>query len=194
MNTIYTLPERSNKRRKSSWAWIALLLIALIMVTQTDSTKNYSPKESVDWDAVGRRYVHLRSVDKVKAMILHLKPGVENLDELAEAIVIAGHCYNIPHDKHVAKIFRESSFRQYAVSIANCVGYSQINPAVHPWIDPDMMFDTYYNIMAGARILREYRDMSDCWEEAFIRYNGWVPGSTFGQWVLNIAEEVRYVR
>jgi soluble lytic murein transglycosylase-like protein len=134
-----------------------------------------------------------KELEKSKAieMIDTLRANTPDKVELANAIVRACTVYNIPVDLMTALVFTESSFRQYAVSDKLCLGYTQVNWKVHSWIDTTQVYEANYNLMCGARILREYYDINKDWNNALLRYNGVVKGSTYPAKVNNNLDKIR---
>lgn len=130
-------------------------------------------------------------VDIICSMIDTLKDNTVDKIELAKAISKACNEYRIPYELMTALIFVESSFRQYASSEKLCLGYTQVNWKVHSWIDTTIVYEPEYNLMCGARILREYYNINKDWNNALLRYNGVVKGSTYPNKVNKQIEKIK---
>ncbi len=183
-------------------AFIIIMILTILLFInsidnekQQDTSNNLITKERLTTAA--REYEILKIKEKINSLKLNAA-----YRELAESIYDATRHYGVPENIAIALGYRESGYRQFAVSYADCVGYFQLNPAAHSWIDNDQMFDTRYNVFGGMRILSEYRQLSErrfgeghsdlfYWEMALIHYNGWVPGSEFGKWVLYKVDKLK---
>ena len=162
-----------------------ILIIVSIMIVLNADYQYETTSDEINWDVVIEEYIY----DSTKAMIEQLNLYYETSRELVLAVIDASVVYDVPIDIIVSLIFIESSFYQYAVSHKGALGYMQINPRV--WqVDMDKIFCAYYNIDKGVSILRYYKNRSNSWESALIRYNGWVSGSQFGRNVLKIKEGI----
>ena len=109
--------------------------------------------------------------------------GYPRYSEILDAVWNIAPKYNLDPFLVLAVIRAESAFNPTAISVAQCVGLMQINPAVWP-IDPDHHFTVRENIEWGCRILREYLDIENGdIARALLRYNGGLqsyPGMVLG--------------
>ncbi len=186
-----------NFRKKSKVSIIKTILLIISFIIFISNIDNSSQSPLMQTNITNQElieYCKEYELWKIKQTINSIVPNLA-YRELSESIYDASNYYNIPINLIIALIYRESSFNRYAISSAKCVGYMQIHPYVHTWIDREKMYNTRYNIFAGSKILYTYKlqvknlykdyDELLLWEYALIRYNGWVPGSRFGEWVLN---------
>jgi len=127
----------------------------------------------------------------IEGKIKSLHPYINMPTTLAPSIHAATRKHEIPEDKFIALGFIESSFDSTAVSYADCIGIWQINHRVHRNFTREKLFIIKNSALEGARILRKYYDRTGCWEKALVRYNGYVPGSTFGTWVLTTTQKIK---
>lgn len=169
---------------------IVVVVMLLSFAVMVDNEPQVFPAEQYELFCGETLQMNVR-LSKIYSDVRSLNLYSVTTPELIEAIYEHSEAFNIPYQILIALIYTESSFRQFAVSYADCVGYMQINPAVHTWIDRDRMFETNYNIYAGCTILRKYYDRTGDWEQALIRYNGWFRGNPFGRLVLSRKAKLR---
>jgi hypothetical protein len=84
--------------------------------------------------------------------------------------------YKIPPELILAIIEKESSFKQLAISSADCVGLMQINPKAHPEkiqdLEKGQIYHIDHNIRVGCMIFREYFEATNNIEETLSKYLG----------------------
>jgi len=95
-------------------------------------------------------------IESINNKILYIKK-FSNSSKLAKAIYFSSKEHNIDSDLLISIAFNESSFKKYAISNKECIGYFQINPNAHD-VNLDLIYDEYYNAYYGGIILRKYLD------------------------------------
>lgn len=94
----------------------------------------------------------------------------DDLEFYTGAIAWAAWIEDVPPEKMIALIATESMFRSDAVSNAGAIGSTQVIPKWWPNIPHDVTHPEG-NILAGAFILRSYKELCGGWECAFRSYN-----------------------
>jgi soluble lytic murein transglycosylase-like protein len=108
---------------------------------------------------------------KIKSTLMgKYQLNMYDADWFAEVISIAAYRYEVPDDIMVAMIATESSFKLDAVSKSKAIGPAQIMPASWKGIVYNI-HDPAENIIAGAHILREYKNKCGSWDCALRAYN-----------------------
>lgn len=114
-------------------------------------------------DALGnlRSYDHFPSPRQI-ARTRNKLESVYSLDRgkasyIAYHVSVASYLYDLPTELIVALIKVESNFNADAVSHANAIGFTQVQPLY--WIDesPHDIYSHSENIYAGAFVLDQYR-------------------------------------
>ncbi len=121
-------------------------------------------------------------------------------DWIADNILIAEKTYQVPSNILLALIKVESSFVINSLSNKDAVGLTQVRPSV--WKDEIEynLYDPAQNILAGAQILRNYKNECGNWECALKAYNIGITNFKAGkqkkpaaQYVKKIKEELQRI-
>ena len=79
----------------------------------------------------------------------------------------------VPSQLYRDLISRESSWRVDAISVAGAVGLAQVMPRSARDVSPTLdVRDPWQNLVAGACLLRQYRDRFGSWRVALHAYHG----------------------
>lgn len=96
--------------------------------------------------------------------------GGRSLHSMADA---AATLCGVPSQLYRDLIARESSWRVDAVSAAGAVGLAQVMPRSARDVSPTLdVRDPWQNLVAGACLLRQYRDRFGSWRVALHAYHG----------------------
>lgn len=101
---------------------------------------------------------------------LFVNGGGRSLPEMADA---AAMLCGVPPRLFRDLIARESSWRVDAVSPSGAIGLAQVMPRSARDVSPTLdVRDPWQNLIAGACLLRQYRDRFGSWREALHAYHG----------------------
>jgi len=96
--------------------------------------------------------------------------GGRSLHSMADA---AATLCGVPSQLYRDLIARESSWRVDAVSAAGAIGLAQVMPRSARDVSPTLdVRDPWQNLVAGACLLRQYRDRFGSWRVALHAYHG----------------------
>jgi hypothetical protein len=125
---------------------------------------------------LSRKVAITDGIKNIEKKITNLKPNISQL--ILTDLSCSIYTYSLLHptanvDLIIAIAFVESSFRKYAKSSADCLGYWQINPKVHN-VDLNQIYDGNYNLSWAMNIYNYNMKLFKGNQTlALNAYNGW---------------------
>ena len=88
--------------------------------------------------------------------------------------------YGIPEELLYVLPEMESGWNENALSSANCISLTQLNPKYKDWFEENFwgykvvfdIYNPYHNLEVGFHYLSWLRSQTHSWEEALMAYNG----------------------